>query len=405
MRVGALCMGYGGLELALSSLFDTDLRWYAEIDPHACKVLEARFPSVPNLGDLTTVDWSQVEPVDAMTAGYPCQPFSAAGARKGTDDERHLWPHIGSALRVLRPRYGFFENVRGHLSLGFDTVLADLAAGGFDAEWTLLRAADVGACHGRARLFVVAQNADGEPGHQRRGAAPRQAQGGRARPDAGERGGAPAPVAQGEQAGRVGQPRLHPRVPAAYADGVHEGAVPAGDRRGQPEGAARHCGDAAAHADDAAEHGQRPREVAGVGGQTSADAQGGGLEGRCESVGCDCGTAEQWASELARDGAGTAPDAAGDKRWVAYRNGRLIDYGPAIRRWERTFGWAAPDALAKGSLNPRFVEWMMGPPPGWVTDLLTSSQAKKVLGNGVVPQQAAAAFSHLLSRTAQEAAA
>ena len=157
MRVGSLCTGILGAELAFSMMgLEPDLRWYAEIDPHACKVLERHVPGVPNLGDLKVIEWERVEPVDALVAGYPCQPFSHAGTRKGTDDPRHLWPWIACALRVLRPRYAFFENVATHLGLGFDEVLSDLAAIGFDAEWTTLRASDVGACHQRDRLFIVA---------------------------------------------------------------------------------------------------------------------------------------------------------------------------------------------------------------------------------------------------------
>ncbi|MFJ7593193.1 DNA cytosine methyltransferase [Streptomyces sp. NPDC097617] len=106
--------------------------WVADNDPGASRILAHRFPGAPNLGDLTAVDWQRVEPVDVVCGGYPCQPFSSAGLRKGTADDRHIWPHIARALGVLRPRYAVFENVAGHLSLGFDTVLADLAALGVE---------------------------------------------------------------------------------------------------------------------------------------------------------------------------------------------------------------------------------------------------------------------------------
>jgi DNA (cytosine-5)-methyltransferase 1 len=72
MRVGSLFTGYGGLDMAVGG----DLAWYAEVEPAACKVLAAHYPGVPNLGDVTQVDWSAVEPVDVITGGYPCQPFS-----------------------------------------------------------------------------------------------------------------------------------------------------------------------------------------------------------------------------------------------------------------------------------------------------------------------------------------
>ena len=174
MKVGSLCTGILGAELALTMMgLEPDLRWYSEIDPHACKVLARRVPDVPNLGDLKVIEWERVEPVDALVAGYPCQPFSHAGNRKGTDDPRHLWPWIACALRVLRPRYAFFENVAAHLGLGFDEVLSDLAAIGFDAEWTTLRASDVGACHQRDRLFIVATDTLQPGGRKDTGAARR----------------------------------------------------------------------------------------------------------------------------------------------------------------------------------------------------------------------------------------
>ena len=163
MRVGSLCTGIGGAEMALQMMgLEPEVVWYAEFDSHPSTLLADKMPGVPNLGDIKQIDWSSLAPVDAITAGYPCQPFSLAGKRKGTDDPRHLWPAIAECLRILRPRYAFLENVAAHLGLGFDTVLCDLAKIGFDAEWTTLRASDVGACHQRDRLFIVATNTCGQ---------------------------------------------------------------------------------------------------------------------------------------------------------------------------------------------------------------------------------------------------
>lgn len=113
-----MCSGYGGLDLAAESVTGGTTAWVVEYDPAPSRILAHRFPGVPNHGDLTTTDWAAVEPVDVLTAGYPCQPFSQAGKRRGTDDARHLWPYIADAVRVLRPRYVVLENVSGHLSLG-----------------------------------------------------------------------------------------------------------------------------------------------------------------------------------------------------------------------------------------------------------------------------------------------
>jgi len=169
LRIGSVCSGYRGLDMAVETVFGGTTAWVSDIDPGANKILAHHWPTVPNLGDLTTTDWSAVEPVDVFCGGYPCQPFSIAGEKKGTADERHIWPHIARALGVLRPRYAVFENVGNHLRLGFDTVLADLAGLGFDAEWVCVRASDVGAPHPRRRLILLAtaQDTDGEPCSER----------------------------------------------------------------------------------------------------------------------------------------------------------------------------------------------------------------------------------------------
>ena len=155
LKIGSLCTGYGGLDMAVEAYFDAETVWVSEIDKYASKLIEKRF-NVPNHGDLKVINWAEVEPIDILTAGYPCQPFSHAGDRKGINDERHIWPHIKEAISYLRPKYVVLENVRGHLTLGFDSVLADLAQIGYDAKWQLVRASDVGAPHQRARLFVIA---------------------------------------------------------------------------------------------------------------------------------------------------------------------------------------------------------------------------------------------------------
>lgn len=168
LRIGSLCSGYRGLDMAVEAAFGASTAWVSDVDPGANKILAHHWPDTPNIGDLTTARWENVEPIDILCGGYPCQPFSTAGLRKGTEDERHIWPYIADALRVLRPRLAVFENVAGHLRLGFDTVLADLAGLGFDAEWCLVRASEVGAPHPRQRLFLLAVAADAaDLGHER----------------------------------------------------------------------------------------------------------------------------------------------------------------------------------------------------------------------------------------------
>lgn len=155
MKIGSLCTGYGGLDLAVEEHFGAETVWCAEYDKYASQVIEQRF-GIPNYGDISKIDWDSSEPVDIITAGYPCQPFSHAGARKGTNDSRHIWPHIAKAISILRPKYVILENVRGHLSLGLKEVLQDLTDIGYDAEWQTVRASDAGAPHQRARIFIIA---------------------------------------------------------------------------------------------------------------------------------------------------------------------------------------------------------------------------------------------------------
>jgi DNA (cytosine-5)-methyltransferase 1 len=155
LTVGSLFSGIGGLDLGLERA-GMQVIWQSEIDPYACKVLKKHWPEVPNHGDIKQIDWRAVEPVDVICGGYPCQPFSQAGKRKGTDDPRHLWPWVREAISELRPRYAILENVRGHLSLGGLQVIGELAEIGYDAEWRVVSAAGLGAPHRRDRIIIVA---------------------------------------------------------------------------------------------------------------------------------------------------------------------------------------------------------------------------------------------------------
>ena len=164
LTVGSLFSGIGGLDLGLERA-GMNVIWQSEIDPYASRVLAKHWPTVPNLGDITAIDWSTVERPDVICGGYPCQPFSLAGVRRGESDPRHLWPYFHRAIRVLRPRYALLENVPGHLSMGFGAVCGDLAEIGYDVEWCSIPAAAVGAPHLRWRIFAVAYpHGESEPG-------------------------------------------------------------------------------------------------------------------------------------------------------------------------------------------------------------------------------------------------
>lgn len=158
---GSLFAGIGGIDLGLERAGWAG-RWQVEWDPFCQRVLEHHWPGLPRYGDITTVDWSQVEPVDLIAGGFPCQPFSNAGKRLGKADDRWLWPEFARAIGALRPRLVLVENVPGLLAGhgGMGAVVGDLASLGYDAEWDLIPASAVGAPHLRYRVWIVAY-ADG----------------------------------------------------------------------------------------------------------------------------------------------------------------------------------------------------------------------------------------------------
>ena len=159
MTVGSLFAGIGGFDLAAEWMGWRTV-WFSEIDRYASAVLAARFPLVPNLGNVVEIDFTKVERPNIVCGGFPCQPHSIAGNREASDDDRDLWSECVRAVRDLRPDYAVFENVPGLLTSEyggfFNRVLSDLAAIGYDAEWDVLRAEDFGIPQSRPRLFLVA---------------------------------------------------------------------------------------------------------------------------------------------------------------------------------------------------------------------------------------------------------
>ena len=340
MKVGSLFTGYGGLDIAVGG----DLAWYAEIEPAACQVLAHHYPNVPNLGDITKIDWSEVEPVDVITGGYPCQPFSHAGNRKGKNDVRHLWPNVLDAIRAIRPRYAILENVSGHITLGFADVLADLAAIGWSCEWGTFRASDVGAPHRRERIFIIAYTTRGIGGE--------------------------------------GQGRDYQESERSTGLATHVGS-PAADTSSDGHGIELHAG-----------------AMAGVEGQTTRSPQQRQRSRReFDARGVD--DAADTAVTIGRKSTlqGTQQEQSGGCGGIVWGK-----YAPAIARWETVLDRPAPSPTVAGTdkrrLNPQFVEWMMGLPDGWVTGHgLSAAKELKMLGNGVAPQQAHAAITQLLERT------
>ncbi|UKD55123.1 DNA cytosine methyltransferase [Amycolatopsis sp. FU40] len=334
--------------MAAAEVFGAEPAWLADLDPAAAALLAHRYPGVPNLGDITAVDWDLVAllaPVELVFAGWPCQPFSLAGKQKGADDDRALWPEVDRCLRALRPQYVLLENVPAVVAAGeLERVATSLASLGYRFAWCCLTAAAVGAPHKRDRFFLVAvaEDADGAARGQRGIAASDQAESRRTRADAGRRG----------------------RASAADADSDAVREQPIAKPRGLRTAVA-----------------EQPRINA------APHAEGRGLAGDTE-----------------RDSETQLHQADDEPRLDA--DGRVLDwagYEPAIRRWEAVLGRPAPVPTVPGArggrvLNPELPEWMMGLPAGWITGVpgLSRAQQLKLAGNGVVWQQAVEAYLYLL---------
>ncbi|WP_419705326.1 DNA cytosine methyltransferase [Promicromonospora sp. NFX87] len=424
LRAGGLFAGYGGLELALQLVFGAvDLAWVSEVDPAACRILSTRFPGVPNLGDVTAVDWAAAAPIDLLAGGSPCQDLSQAGKRAGmTEGTRsNLWVAMREAIAITRPRLVIWENVRGAYSacaqsevdreLGScprcvdpDTsarhaphlralgrVLGDLSSLGYDAAWTGLRAADVGAPHGRFRVFVLAWDTrTADPAWMGWGAAAADAEDHRLQ---GSLAGRPAPL----RTGTAGAAAAAGHSDRAARDERWEpgtGEAPAGRTSadaGRPDGAPVALLPTP-RATDGTKGGPNQRGSSGDLMLPSAvtllpTPKASNNENRqsADRYGPNLGTA-----------LGTTP--GWDDRPV------FGTYTPAIERWEPILGRLAPaptEPTGRGGaqrLAPRFVEWMQGLPAGWVTDTdTTRNEQLQALGNGVVPQQAAHALHRLLA--------
>lgn len=344
--IGALFAGYGGLDLAVQMALPARLAWFSELEAAPARILAHQFPHVPNHGDVTAIDWRDVEPVDIITGGSPCQDLSHAGKRAGmTPGTRSgLWASMCEAIETIRPRLVVWENVQGALSAkatignmeqcdlcmdntgggnmrALGRVLGDLAEIGYNAAWTSLRAGDVGAPHGRLRVFVLAW-----------------------------------PTADTDNSGR------------------ETFGLTSRSSQKNPEPA---------------------RHISLLPTPTVND----------RGASYDPASWDAWTARMkAKHGNGNGHGKSLSIEALRQRE-TWGDYAPAITRWEAVSGRPAPaPTLPTGKdgqhqLSAQFVEWMMGLPAGWVTDTaigISRNQQLKALGNGVVPQQAAWAIRHLL---------
>lgn len=167
MKFGSLFAGIGGFDLGLERA-GMECVWQVEIDPWCRKVLEKHWPNVKRYEDVRTVGKHNLEPVDLICGGFPCQDISNAGKRAGIDGERSgLWSEFHRIICELRPRIVLVENVAALAIRGLDRVLGDLAGIGFDAEWSCISACSMGTAFVRQRMFIVAFPASERQGQLR----------------------------------------------------------------------------------------------------------------------------------------------------------------------------------------------------------------------------------------------
>lgn len=406
LTTGSIFSGYAGLDMAVNAHFGSETAWFVEKDAAPARILAHHWPDVPNHGDITAIDWAQVEPVDILTGGFPCQDVSAAGRRAGLmhGTRTGLFHNVIEAIDTLRPGHVVLENVTGLLSAdgepwtpeltkmhdeaydsrtiktlnliertggyawgrkwnaaeiaglvrrhkralarfnaarrrlvqrAIGTVVGELAAIGYDAQWTTIAAADVGGCHRRERVFILATPADAERGGRD----------GRASDAIGQSVGRASAAGSGEGGSGGKSVALLPTPRAT------DGAKGGPNQRGS-------SGDL-----------MLPSAVTLLPTPRTSDTNGPGAHG---DGGLDLRTAVvQWG-----------------------------DYEPAIRRAELACGRPAPSPTEPNRngnprLSSRFAEWMMLLPDGWVTDPsigLSRNEQLKAIGNGVVPAQAYAAL-------------
>ena len=164
-----LFSGIGGFSLGLEATGAFETIAFCDIEKYCLEVLEKRFPSVPRYTDLRELNYerlradgiiSDTKKIDIITGGYPCQPFSVAGRKKGEEDPRHLWPEYFRLVKELRPTWVIGENVSGHIKLGLDTVIQNLEDEGYAVRPFSISASSVGANHQRERVWIIANSND-----------------------------------------------------------------------------------------------------------------------------------------------------------------------------------------------------------------------------------------------------
>lgn len=364
---GSLCTGYDGIGQGIS-LAGLSLRhlFCAEVDPSVTEVLKVELPGVPNVGDIKALDWSWRWPeVDVLSSGDPCQSISVAGRREGREDPRFLWPWVMEAVWRLRPRFVFLENVANMVAHDGGRTMAErfenLRNAGYAVRWTVIGACAVGAPHHRHRWFALAARMD-------TGVVPEAVRIGMkawcGAPRSGGRTVLPSPRSSDHQRGAEPGRRSRTGTGGTLFDACALLPTPMSDRSGNNRGG------------------------------------GSGREGQPVRPSLD-GIRHLLPTPRATDGTNGGPGQRGSAGDLAMPSACQPEhwgrYAEAVTMWEQITGVPAPAPTTPGPnggvrLNPELPEWMMGLPPGLLTQRMSRNEALKAAGNGVVPLQAAAAW-------------
>jgi DNA (cytosine-5)-methyltransferase 1 len=162
-----LFSGIGGFSLGLESAGLVETVAFCDFDKYCQQILKKNFPGVPIYEDVKELNYDKlkadgIDTIDIITGGYPCQPFSVAGRKKGEEDPRHVWPEMFRLVQELRPTWVIGENVGGHIKLGLDTVLENLESEGYSTRTFSISASSIGANHKRERVWIIANLADSQ---------------------------------------------------------------------------------------------------------------------------------------------------------------------------------------------------------------------------------------------------
>jgi len=383
----SLCTGYGGIERGLE-LAGYQHRTVAHVEIEAfaaanlvAKMEEGQLVPAPIWSDLKTLPAHCFrDRVDVLTGGYPCQPFSAAGLRKGAEDPRHLWPYIYDHIRTIRPIRCFFENVEGHISLGLRDVIADLESLGYATTWGIFSAAEVGAPHQRKRVYILADASGAGRQQVTRGS-------------------------HGDETAHEGRASIQSHIAAGDGEGRGAGAMAdTQSERRREKRKFRH---------------NEPQKRLTSGSETMADTDSQRQRGRAETTGWQAGQGAE----------GSAGTNVADADYSRLRQGDQEDapLSPKLSDGSRSYNLA--DAISQGSQGrlprgqdqerqdqqghagrgsaahgqPEPISWATEPDVGRVVNGAAFRVDRlRLLGNGVVPYTAAKAWIVLNDQLANE---